>query len=178
MPRRAQARQTTRASTSRGHQSRNAAMRELMTKEAQGVLWYDATKTPPGMKYGWIAIAVNNQGHTLNIITRQQSGWKPVPADRHPELTLESWGLPTDNKSGRIEVSGLLLCEIPIVTFEAHKELQEMMAFDALKMPHIQDLGDSRVAKELPMFDESETNFERVTTEKAREMFKEGRAHD
>ena len=168
MPRRA-----TRAATARNYQSRSADMREMITQEAQGVLWFDPKWQPPGMTYGWIRRAVNNEEDAYTIRTRQQSGWKPIPADRHPQMSVQGWGLPSETQKNYVEIAGLIWCEIPTRLLERHKAAQKMMAFEATKMPHIEDLGDQAVSKELPMFDESQTAFERVTTERVKQAFKE-----
>lgn len=168
MPRRA-----TRASTARNLQSREADMREMMAQESQGVLWFDPRKVPNGYIYGWIRRAVNNEEDAYTIRTRQMSGWKPVPSDRHPELTTAGWGLPSEIQRNYIEIAGLLLCEIPKRIFDRNREAQKLMAFEATRMPHIEDLGDKAVSKELPMWSDSKTGFEQVTVQRVKEAFKE-----
>jgi len=137
-------------------------MREMMMQEGQqNLLWYDERKIPPGMKYGWIRRAVYDFQDQLNVRSRQQSGWKPVPADRHPELSVEGWGLPNEVQRSYIEVAGLVLCEIPLRVFKRHQDYQAMLAMQAIQLPHIQDLGNP-AAKDLPMWGESTEAIERV----------------
>ena len=166
-------RRTTRAATARNLQSRQASLREAIAQENEGVLWYDPRLVPPGMVYGWIRRAVMNQEDAFTIRTRQQSGWQPVPADRHPELTTQGWGLPSEIQRPYIEIAGLILCEIPERLFKKNQERERIKAFEATRMPHLQDLGDQKVNKDLPVWNESETAFERVTAERVREQFKE-----
>lgn len=164
MPRvRGETRETSRASQMRSTQERQAAMRALADQEQKGMLWWNDALRPPGMVYGWIRRAVNNEQDQLNVTSRQQSGWMPVPPERHPELTGVNWGLPTDNKRSYIERAGLVLCEIPLHIYEAHKDLDRLRRFEALKMPHIEQMTNKEVEQILPMFDAgSKTNFEAV----------------
>lgn len=162
MPRPNNTRETTRASQMRTTQERQATMRALAEQEQKGMLWWNDALRPRDMQYGWIRRAVGNEQDQLNVQSRQQSGWMPVPPERHPELTGVNWGLPTDNKKSYIERSGLILCQIPMHIYEAYQDLKKMRNFEALKMPHIEQMTNKEVEKILPFWNESKTNFEAV----------------
>jgi hypothetical protein len=114
------------------------------------------------MCYGWLRRAVYNEQDAANVTSRQQTGWRAVPPDRHPELTGAGWGLTTDAAKPYIERSGLVLCEIPVVYYEAHKKLQAKENFESLRMPHIEQMTNPDAEKNLPMWDQSKTGFEKV----------------
>lgn len=154
---------TTRVATARNLQSRQAAMREMISVEQRGMLWWDDSRRPAGVTYGWIRRAVRNEEDSLNIRERQMQGWMPVPPDRHPELGVTAWGLPSEIQKNYIEVGGLILCQCPTRDFNRRKDLQDMMAHESVKMKHIEpDPG----ARDLPVFRDKETGttFEQVVT--------------
>ena len=119
---------------------------------------------------------MNNEEDSYTIRTRQMSGWKAVPAERHSEFSTAGWGIPSETQKNYIEISGLILCEIPQRVYDRNRQAQNLLAFEATKMPHVQEMGDQAVSKLLPMVDigaGSSTSLESVTMERAKELFKE-----
>lgn len=151
-----------RAATARNYQSRKASQREAIQTENQGVLHVDPRRIPEDKEYAWVRRAVLNQEDALNIRTRQMQGWKPVPADRHPELTTEGWGLPGETVKAYIEVAGLILCECPKREATKRKLLQREEALDAIDLKHLAE-GDKQ-ARDLPVFNESEDYLETISS--------------
>lgn len=47
--------------------------------------YMDPKSIPPGYKYMWIRHAILGEPDNANWANYMRKGWKPVPADRHPE---------------------------------------------------------------------------------------------
>lgn len=67
---------------------------------------------PSGWFYEWKAIKVVNQEQTSYMAKLYRDGWTPVPAERHPGVFFHG------DKTGSIEINGLLLMERPIALHE------------------------------------------------------------
>ena len=70
--------------------------------------WVDPRIIPEGMVYQWNRISVYNQPDVQNQVLNANTGWTPVPSDRHPGTFM-----PKDHK-GDIVNGGLRLEERPI----------------------------------------------------------------
>lgn len=70
---------------------------------------------PQGMTYEWKMQSVYGQRYDDHWIAMRENHWKPVPADRHPELAMQGDTL--------IKRAGTVLCERPkYLTDEAQLE--------------------------------------------------------
>lgn len=70
----------------------------------------DPSEIPDGMVYQWIRVSVAGEETSrarAMMLAAVRSGWKEVPASRHPGR----WTLP--NYQGSIEVGGQVLMELP-----------------------------------------------------------------
>ena len=61
----------------------------------------------PGYEYRWIATHILGQAHPTNVSHKMRDGWEPVKAADHPELMIEG-----NEKTGNVELGGLMLCKI------------------------------------------------------------------
>lgn len=72
---------------------------------------------PDGWDYQWVTFSVYGQEQTANLVSMQENGWTPVPADRHAGMFM-----PAEHK-GSIIRDGLMLVERPMaLTIEARQE--------------------------------------------------------
>jgi hypothetical protein len=60
----------------------------------------------PGYVYRWIATHIMGQADPTNVSRKMRDGWVPVKAVDHPELMLEA-----NEKTGNVEIGGLMLCK-------------------------------------------------------------------
>ena len=73
----------------------------------------------PGYTYRWIATAVHGNSEVMrtNVSRKLRDGYVPVKAEDHPELMIVG-----NEKSGNVEIGGLMLCKIPTEKAEAMTE--------------------------------------------------------
>ncbi len=62
----------------------------------------------PGYVYRWIATHVMGEAQNINVSNKMREGWEPVKAVDHPELMLQG-----NEKTGNVEIGGLMLCKMP-----------------------------------------------------------------
>jgi len=62
----------------------------------------------PGYRFRWVATHVLGQADPTNVSRKMRDKWVPVKAVDHPELMLAP-----SEKTGNVEVGGLMLCKIP-----------------------------------------------------------------
>lgn len=62
----------------------------------------------PGYGYRWIATHIMGGADPANVSKRMREGWEPVKAADHPELMLNG-----NEKTGNVEIGGLMLCKAP-----------------------------------------------------------------
>ena len=60
----------------------------------------------PGYVYRWVATHVLGQSDPNNVSRKLREGWVPVKAEDHPELLLFG------DKTGNVEIGGLMLCKM------------------------------------------------------------------
>jgi hypothetical protein len=68
----------------------------------------------PGYTYRWIGTHVLGQSDPTNVSRKLRDGWVPVKAIDHEELMLVG-----NEKTGNVEVGGLMLCKMPIEKAQA-----------------------------------------------------------
>lgn len=71
----------------------------------------------PGYVYRWIATHVLGESLNTNVSTKMREGWEPVKAVDHPELMLQG-----NEKTGNVEIGGLMLCKMPREMAQARDE--------------------------------------------------------
>ena len=103
----------------------------------------------PGFTYRWIATAILGQANPTNVSQRLRDGWVPVKAVDHPELMLEG------DKSGNVEIGGLMLCRIPKELLEqraAHYNQVNKQQIDSVNAQFMKE-NDAR----MPLFSDVKT---------------------
>lgn len=80
-------------------------------------LYIDPRTIPRGMSYEWKRESCYGESDRYHIVEMMDNHWKPVPADRHPNLAKDG------DSSGHIKLKGLILMERPAyLTKEAQDE--------------------------------------------------------
>lgn len=69
----------------------------------------------PGFSFRWVATHVMGEANPVNMSKRFREGWEPVKAEDHPELGLAQ-------KTGNVEIGGLMLVKIPSERVSARYE--------------------------------------------------------
>lgn len=154
----------TRSASTRAATSRQAEMRQRPSNEFQSALYIDPRLVPKGMTYRWVREANLNQPDGNNVARSLQSGWRPVPADRHKEFAIPSIpGLTDHLDQTLIRRGGLLLCERPTREVEQERRYIEQMNDQAVNGSDYRDKEEDGV----PRFDDSVTAIEQVTARAA-----------
>ena len=71
----------------------------------------------PGWVYHWVATAILGQSTPTNVSQKLREGWVPVKAVDHPELMLLG-----SDKTGNVEIGGLMLCKMPVEQYRARQD--------------------------------------------------------
>jgi hypothetical protein len=101
----------------------NRTNRDLVSREKSArAVYVPPTNLPdptpePGYVYRWVATHVLGQSEVTNVSRRMREGWEPVKAADHPELMLMG-----NEKTGNVEIGGLMLCKIAKEKAEARDE--------------------------------------------------------
>lgn len=95
--------------------------RDLQTREKTARMVYQPSSSlpdpapQPGYRFRWIATHVMGEADPGNVSKQLREGWEPVRSEDHPEMSLFT------NKSGNIEIGGLMLCKMPEELFESRE---------------------------------------------------------
>jgi hypothetical protein len=107
----------------------NRTNRDLMSREKSArAVYVPPTNLPdptpePGYVYRWVATHVLGQSEVTNVSRRMREGWEPVKAADHPELMLMG-----NEKTGNVEIGGLMLCKIAKEKAEARDDYYNQQA--------------------------------------------------
>lgn len=88
--------------------------RDLATREKSARYVYTPSSTlpdptpEPGYTFRWIATHILGQSDPTNVSRKLRDGYEPVKAADHPEMMVVG-----NEKTGNIEIGGLMLCKIP-----------------------------------------------------------------
>ena len=77
----------------------------------------------PGWVYHWVATHILGQSNPTNVSQKMREGWVPVKAEDHPELMLLG-----NEKTGNVEIGGLMLCKMPTERYRARQDYFNNMA--------------------------------------------------
>ncbi len=77
----------------------------------------------PGWTYHWVGTHILGQANPTNVSQKMREGWEPVKAVDHPELMLVG-----NDKTGNVEIGGLMLCKMPTERFRARQEYYNKQA--------------------------------------------------
>jgi hypothetical protein len=136
-------------------QNRDIASRE---KTARYVYTPSSTlpdPTPePGYVYRWIATHIMGQADPTNVSRKMRDGWVPVKAVDHPELMLEA-----NEKTGNVEIGGLMLCKQPTEQAKARDDYFNKQAQDQMDSVdnHFMRNNDPR----MPLFSDRKSTVSR-----------------
>lgn len=103
--------------------------RELNSRERSARMVYRPSSalpdpTPePGYVYRWIATHVLGIADPTNVSKKLREGWEPVKAADHPELMLVG-----NDKTGNVEIGGLMLCKMPAELAQSRDEYYNRQA--------------------------------------------------
>ena len=140
--------------------------REMTSREKQARPVYvppSALPDPtpePGWEYRWIATHVLGQSDPSNVSRKMREGWEPVKAEDHPELRLFG-----NDKTGNVEIGGLMLCKMPAERVQARVEYYDNQAQSQM------DSVDNNFMRQndprMPLFNErrSEVKFGRGSSQ-------------
>lgn len=107
----------------------NRTARDLVSREKSARVVYRPPSalpdpTPePGYVYRWIATHVLGEAQHTNVSTKMREGWEPVKAVDHPELMLQG-----NEKTGNVEIGGLMLCKMSKEQAQARDEYYQQQA--------------------------------------------------
>ena len=107
----------------------------------------------PGWAYRWIATAVLGQADPTNVSKKLREGWVPVKAEDHPELMY------VGDKSGNVEIGGLMLCKMPLEQAQARDRYYQQQANAQMESVdnHFMRNSDPR----MPLFSEKKSSTSR-----------------
>jgi hypothetical protein len=108
----------------------------------------------PGYVFRWIATHIAGVADPTNVSKKMREGWEPVKAADHPELMLTG-----NEKTGNVEVGGLMLCKMPTELAKSRDEYYQRQAqaqMDSVDN-HFMRNNDPR----MPLFSEKKTSVER-----------------
>jgi hypothetical protein len=88
--------------------------RDLSSRDKSARIVYTPSSTlpdptpEPGFTYRWIGTHVLGVSNPTNVSSKLRDGWVPVKATDHEELMLVG-----NEKTGNVEIGGLMLCKMP-----------------------------------------------------------------
>ena len=108
----------------------------------------------PGYLYRWVATHILGQAEHTNVSRKMREGWEPVKAEDHPELMLLG-----NEKTGNVEIGGLMLCKMSIEQARARDEYYAKQAADQMNSVdnHFMRNNDPR----MPLFSDRKSSASR-----------------
>lgn len=88
--------------------------------------YIDANVIPAGWTYQWRRQTVAGKEDPHYMVGLMRSGWRAVPASRHPEMMPIGW-------EGSIEKKGLILMELPKILVDRKKADEKREAIEQLR---------------------------------------------
>lgn len=134
--------------------------RDLVSREKSARMVYTPPSslpdpTPdPDYVYRWIATHVLGKADPTNVSKKMREGWDPVKAADHPELMLYG-----NEKTGNVEIGGLMLCKMPRELAKARDEYYQKQALNQMESVdnHFMRNNDAR----MPLFAERKSTTSR-----------------
>jgi hypothetical protein len=108
----------------------------------------------PGYTYRWIATHVLGQSDPTNVSRKLRDGWVPVKADDHKELMLVG-----NEKTGNVEIGGLMLCKMPSDRVEAMSDYYNDQA--RTQMESVDNTFLRQNDPRMPLFSERKSSITR-----------------
>ena len=140
----------------------NRTPRDNVSREKQArAVYVPPTALPdptpePGYIYRWVATHVLGQAEPTNVSRKFRDGWEPVKAVDHPELMIVG-----SEKTGNVEIGGLMLCKMPIERAKARDEYYDQQAQNQMESVdnHFMRNNNPR----MPLFAEKKSSVSRGT---------------
>lgn len=156
----------TRNSRSRNATDRDSGNRVMPRHVHTGRFYVPEIRKKKGMRYFWVREFIRNEPDDSNMTSHIQRGWKPVPADEHPELVPPSLPGREGEKPTIIRNGGMILCwkperEVREAEEEKRREDLEIMQSVAVLSGGGELNEDSRMPYTI---DHNETSVSRVTS--------------
>jgi hypothetical protein len=107
----------------------------------------------PGVVFRWIATHILGAANPTNVSQKLREGWVPVRAEDHPELQLLA------NKSGNVEIGGLMLCSMAAEMAKARDEYYAQQAANQMQSVDNNFLRENDAR--MPLFSERKTSTTR-----------------
>lgn len=108
-----------RGRTARTVTTRQATQRAV-ADESDATLFFPVHEVPEGMVYQWLAEEVLGAPNTSQLNINHRKGWRPVPAERHPQYaSTDFYGRQEDPF---IRIGGMILAERPVEACERVEE--------------------------------------------------------
>ena len=141
----------------------NRTPRDLVSREKSARAVYVPPSnlpdpTPePGWTYHWVATHILGQADPTNVSKKLREGWVPVKAEDHPELQLMG-----NEKTGNVEIGGLMLCKMPSEQYRARQEYYNNQAQGQMDSVdnHFMRNNDPR----MPLYSEKKSSTTRGST--------------
>jgi len=108
----------------------------------------------PGYTYRWIATHVLGQSDPTNVSRKLRDGWVPVKAEDHPEMMLVG-----NEKTGNLEIGGLMLCKMPSDRVEAMSDYYNDQA--RTQMESVDNTFLRQNDPRMPLFSERKSSITR-----------------
>jgi hypothetical protein len=108
----------------------------------------------PGYTYRWIATHVLGQSDPTNVSRKLRDGWVPVKAEDHPEMMLVG-----NEKTGNLEIGGLMLCKMPSDRVEAMSDYYNNQA--KTQMESVDNTFLRQNDPRMPLFSERKSSITR-----------------
>lgn len=147
---------------SRLFDSRSANKRTEMRMTYQNDLHFPEELIPPGVKYKWIRTSVHGAPDNDRQMSAARSGWRAVPADRHPEFRVSDIFGRTAYAENCFMVGGNVLCERPI--HECEEEEARLNMHNQKILTSMQGLDNLLGEPSMPILNEGTTHFGRAAS--------------
>ena len=144
---------SSRISTTRAAESREAGLRKRPETHFNSKLYVPKDKIPANMTYAWVRESTLNEPDPDNMTDRMIRGWQPVPASRHPEMVPPPLPGYEGTEAQVIRRGGLMLCQ-------KRKELVEQARIDR-DLDNLEALQDvawtGQADPNLPRFEDNDS---------------------
>ena len=108
----------------------------------------------PGIAFHWVATHILGQADPTNVSRKLRDGFVPCKAADYPELMLEG-----NEKTGNIEVGGLMLCKINVEKAKAMTEYYDNLA--RAQMESVDNTFMRQNDSRMPLFSEKKSTVTR-----------------
>lgn len=144
---------------SRLFESRSAERRTEMRMTFQDDLYFPAELVPDGVRYKWIRTGIKGAPDNDRQMGAARSGWRAVPAERHPEFRVSDIFGRTSYTENCFVIGENVLCERP--TRECEEEEARLNEHNHKILTSMQGLDNLLSEPNMPVFNNGTTHFGR-----------------